>query len=354
MKKVLSLAIAAALVAPAAAMADATIYGKVRQSLDIVDFSDAGGDDEIQINDRTSRLGVKGSEDLGNGLTGVYKIEYGVKISTNDVSGKEGNEFAGNGGLSARNAFVGLAGGFGTFVIGRHDTPLKISTGSLDYFGDTAVDNNLGYTENLLDLRADGTVAYISPAMGGLTAAIALVPGENTTEVEGEEADGLTDAYSIALMYSNFGVFASFAYESASVETTVHPGELSAADLAALGASSEDHDNMRFGIGYSHDMFKVGFIYDTIENTLDDSTSMMLNGSVKAGPGNIKAKYFKVDSDDSLGGGLFRTASHDGFGFGYDYNLSKRTQVAANYVSSEEDDSGNKSSVVSFQLNHNF
>ncbi|MBV2121016.1 MAG: porin [Candidatus Thiodiazotropha sp. (ex Ctena orbiculata)] len=340
MKKVLSLAIAAALVAPAAAMADATIYGKVRQSIDIVDFSDAGGDDEIQINNRTSRLGVKGSEDLGNGLTGVYKIEYGVNISTNNG----GNEFSGSGALGARNAFVGLAGGFGTVVLGRHDTPLKISTGSLDYFGDTAVDNNLGYTEDLLDLRADGTLAYISPAMGGLTAAIALVPGENTTSVEGEEADGLTDAYSLALMYSNFGVFASVALEVATPETTVHP---------VVGGDGDDHENVRVGLGYKHDMFKVGMIYDTIENGVDDSQSLMVNGSVKAGPGNFKAKYFKVDSDDSTSN-LFRTGSHDGFGFGYDYNLSKRTQVAAYYVTSEMDDSGDESSVVSFQVNHNF
>jgi predicted porin len=180
--------------------------------------------------------------------------------------------------------------------------------------------------------------------MGGLTAAIALVPGENTTSVEGEEADGLTDAYSVALMYSNFGVFASVAYEVATPETTVHP---------VVGGDADDHENLRVGVGYSHDMFKVGFIYDTIENPVDDSTSFMLNGSVKAGPGNVKAKYFKVDSDDSTGS-LFRTDSHDGFGFGYDYNLSKRTQVAAYYVSSEMDDSGDKSSVVSFQVNHNF
>jgi predicted porin len=344
MKKVLSLAIAAALVAPAAAMADATIYGKVRQSIDIVD-NELTGDDEIQINDKTSRLGVKGSEDLGNGLTGVYKIEYGVKISTN----VGGDEFKGDGGLSARNAFVGLAGGFGTVVLGRHDTPLKISTGSLDYFGDTVIDNNTDYTENLNDLRADGTLAYISPSMAGLTAAIALVPGENTDIAgadapENEEADGLTDAYSVALMYSNFGVFASVAYEVATPETTKHP---------VVGGDADDHENLRVGVGYSHDMFKVGFIYDTIENPVDDSTSFMINGSVKAGPGNVKAKYFKVDSDDSTGS-LFRTDSHDGFGFGYDYNLSKRTQVAAYYVASEFDNDGPEVSIFSLQVNHNF
>jgi predicted porin len=339
MKKVLSLAIAAALAAPVAAMADATVYGKVRQSLDLVD-NEITGDDEIQINDRTSRLGVKGSEDLGNGLTGVYKIELGVRISTDGQT----HEFSGDGSLSARNAFVGLAGGFGTFVIGRHDTPLKISTGSLDYFGDTAVDNNLDYTEDLLDLRADGTVAYISPAMGGLTAAVALVPGENTTEVEGEEADGLADAYSLALMYSNFGVFASVAYEVATPETTVHP---------VVGGDGDDHENMRLGVGYDGGMFKVGLIYDTIENGVDDSQSVMLNGAVKAGPGEVKAKYFKVDSDDSTGS-LFRTDSHDGFGFGYDMSLSKRTQVGAFYVASEFDDDGPEVSAFSVQVNHSF
>ena len=339
MKKVLSLAIAAALVAPVAAMADATIYGKVRQSVDLVD-NEITGDDEWQINNRTSRLGVKGSEDLGNGLTGVYKIEYGVNISTNPG----GQEFSGSGALGARNAFVGLAGSFGTVVLGRHDTPLKISTGSLDYFGDTAIDNNLNYTEDLLDLRADGTIAYISPAMAGVTLALALVPGENTTAVEGEEADGLTDAYSFAAMYSNFGIFASLAYEVATPETTVHP---------VVGGDGDDHENLRLGLGYDGGMFKVGFIYDDIENGVDDSQSIMLNGAVKAGPGMVKAKYFKVDSDDSTGN-LFRSASHDGFGVGYDYNLSKRTQVAAYYTASEFDDDGPEVNVFSVQVNHNF
>ncbi|MET0090204.1 MAG: porin [Candidatus Thiodiazotropha sp.] len=339
MKKVLSLAIAAALVSPVVAMADATIYGKVRQSLDMVD-NEMSGDDEWQINNHVSRLGVKGSEDLGNGLAAVYKIEYGVNISTN----VGGNEFSGDGSLGARNAFVGLAGGFGTFVIGRHDTPLKISTGSLDYFGDTAVDNNFTYTEDHLDLRADGTIAYISPSLAGLTAAVALVPGENTVAVEGEEADGLNDAYSLALMYSNAGIFASVAYEVATPETTVHP---------VVGGDADDHENVRLGLGYDGGMFKVGFVYDDIQNPVDDSQSIMLNGAVKAGPGMVKAKYFKVDSDDSTGS-LFRSGSHDGFGVGYDYDLSKRTQIAANYLVSEFDHDGPEVTVFSIQVNHDF
>jgi predicted porin len=342
MKKVLSLAIAAALVSPVAAMADATIYGKVRQALEKVDNELTGADD-IEINDYTSRLGVKGSEDLGNGLTAVYKIEYGVKISTNPG----GNEFAGDGGLSARNAFVGLAGGFGTFVIGRHDTPLKLTTQSLDYFADTAVDNNANYTEYLQDRRADGTIAYISPSLAGLTAAVALVPGENS------EADGIADAYSVAAMYSNGGIYAALGYEAAD------------GNIDAIGVDGADLTQIRFGAGYDGGMFKVGFVVETVTadnpgngDDLIDSTSMNINGGVQAGPGMVVAKYFDYKNDGSLDYDLSPIADkandHDGFGIGYHYNLSKRTQLMANYVQSSFDEQNADVKTFSLQLNHDF
>ncbi len=356
MKKVLSLAIAAALVAPAAAMADATIYGKVRQSVDIVDI-EVDGDtlvDEIQINDKTSRIGFKGSEDLGNGLTAVWTIEYGVKISGggNGPDLTDDNEFSPGDTLSARNAFVGLAGGFGTVAIGRHDTPLKMSTGSLDYFGDTVVDNNEFYTEALVDRRADGTIAYISPSFGGLTVAAALVPGEKTSVAPGDtEANGIADAYSIAAMYSNGGLYVSGAIENAD------------GNIDAIGADGADLSQVRVGAGYDFGMFKVAGVYETVGvdnpaggDDLVDSTSMNLNGSVKLGGGELVAKWFDYEDDSNP------EDDHDGFGIGYHYSLSKRTQVMANYVSSSFDDvdsgvAGDQDadiSVFSFQLNHNF
>jgi predicted porin len=348
MKKLLSLAIAAALVAPVAAMADATIYGKVRQSFDMVnDERSAVKEEQIdnfQINDRTSRLGVKGSEDLGNGLTGVYKIEYEVHISTNPG----GNEFAGDGSLGARNAFVGLAGGFGTFVIGRHDTPLKISTASLDYFGDTILDNNKDYTEYLQDRRADGTIAYISPSLGGIaTIAAALVPGENN------EADGIADAYSLAAMFSYAGGYASLAYEGAD------------GNIDAIGTDKADLTQIRAGLGYDGGMFKVGFVYETMTadnpgpgDDLIDSTSMSLNGGVKLGSGMLVAKYFDYENEGIRSAGLVEVAKnaddHDGFGIGYHFDMSKRTQLMANYVKSNFDKKDGDVSIFSLQVNHDF
>ena len=61
-----------------------------------------------------SRLGFKGTEDLGGGLKAVFTAEDGYDIST-------GTSLQG-GALFGRQAFVGLAGGFGQVTLGRHYT----------------------------------------------------------------------------------------------------------------------------------------------------------------------------------------------------------------------------------------
>ena len=193
-KKILAAAVAALIAAPAV-MADVTVYGKVRQSVDMIDQDEEILDgetvnsetDNIQINNHASRLGFKGSEDLGNGLKAIFKMEFGVGIS-------DGKDV-----MSKRNAYVGLAGDFGTVLIGRHDHPLKMSTGSLDPFADTAADYNKGYMEGLVDLRADGAIVYMSPNFSGLTVAGAILPGENNA------ADGIAGACGIErVLYVRF------------------------------------------------------------------------------------------------------------------------------------------------------
>ncbi len=335
-KKIMVIAVAAAIAAPMAASADATVYGKVRQA---IEGFDNGAADNIRIRDWNSRLGVKGSEDLGNGLKGIYKMEFAVNISgkgNNADSG--GNEFAAGGVkdfFGARNAYVGLAGDWGTFVIGRHDTPLKISTGSLDYFADTAGDNNNAYTENLADRRANGTIAYISPNMAGLTLAAALVPGENNN------ADGIADAYSVAALYSNSGFFGSLAYEAGDK------------DIDALGGAG-DLTQWRVGLGYNGGDWKVGGVYENmnLDNAaggpdIIDADKWEVSGAYNFGNNTVKAKYFDVSDDRNSAG------DHDGFAIGLDHNFSKRTQVYAQYVDSSFDNAED-TTVWGIGLNHNF
>ncbi len=367
MKKILPLAIAAALVVPAAAMADATVYGKLRTSVDYVDFgadnlfeqvvdditddeaASVRDDSQFAIRSYASRLGVKGSEDLGNGLKGIYQIEMEVVFADQvDEFGTESNPFTG------RNTFVGLAGGFGTLLIGRHDTPLKMSTGKLDYFADTSADYNgtrsyqndvfnaYGYRHaaDFSDRRADGTVAYVSPNWAGLTLAGAVIPGEN------EEANSLADAYSVAAMYENGGIYLAGAYEAADGET----------DLLNVTAEPGDHSQWRVGGGYDAGGWKVAAVYENeaIEringNDWTDVDRWDISGAFTLGMGEIKGTYF--DWDDSI-----TDVKGSGFSLGYDYNFSKRTQLYVLYHDStieapnyNDDDL----QIVSVGVNHAF
>lgn len=317
-KKLIAAAIAATVAAPSAFAGDnVTVYGKVRQE---VRSFDNGVTDEIQITNHASRLGFKGSEDLGGGLKAIWKMEFGVGISGGNDG--NGNEFSGEG-VSGRNAFVGLAGDFGTLVVGRHDTPMKMSTGKLDYFVDTSGDYNSGYAGAFADRRANGTVAYITPTFNGIHAAIALVPGEN------DAADGIADAYSAALIYSQGGIHASVAIENGDE------------DIDALGGVG-DLDQWRVGLGYDAGDWKVAAVFENqeVDNAFDTDT-FMINGQYNFGNNAVRVKYF--DTEDT----------NDGFAIALDHNFSKRTQAYLMYVASDAD-SGEDTDVFALGLNTKF
>lgn len=74
-KALLPLAIAALL--PISAFADVTVYGKANVSFQ---SADEGGDSVTELVSNASRIGLKGSEDLGNGLKAIYRFEYQTAI----------------------------------------------------------------------------------------------------------------------------------------------------------------------------------------------------------------------------------------------------------------------------------
>ncbi|NOX90890.1 MAG: porin [Gammaproteobacteria bacterium] len=115
-KKLLAVAVSAALVAPAATMAaDAFVYGHAQ--VEVASYSEdstGSGKDGVMVEDNArGRLGVKASEDLGNGLKAIAQFEWRVNTD-------QGGNPAGN-----RVSQVGLTGGFGTFVMGNLKSPYK-------------------------------------------------------------------------------------------------------------------------------------------------------------------------------------------------------------------------------------
>ncbi len=367
MKKVLSLAIAAALVAPAAAMADATLFGKAHFLIHNVDTTPSKGADSTDfwaVDSIHSRVGVKGSEDLGDGLTAVYHFEFKVNQDNGD-------------GLGDRNQFVGLAGGFGTVLVGRHDTPLKMSQGKFDQFGDLPN----GDIANVMpgEDRVDNVIAYVSPAMGGLTFVGAAVAGEmgdsvclydpvaDTTACTDPSLDSLFDHISVAGLYSNGPIFASLAYNSYSL------GD----DLDA------DPSLLRGTFIWDGGMWTAGAMFNNFDfdDVVGDTTSWGLSGSFKVGAnGKLKAQYMYADAPVSTANAALSalaaadgltvtdgfspnvTVSLDGdgdnevtqFSIGYEHNLSKRTILHAGYTAYEEDESGKEVDAIFGGIIHNF
>jgi len=297
-KSLIALAIAGVVSAPAfAATSNVDVYGVMNIAIQDTDVSNS----DMTILDNTSRIGFKGSEDLGGGLKAIWQIESGL--------GGSGTTAIGTGAtLGTRNTFVGLAGGFGTVLMGRHDTPYKLGTGSLDIFGDTIGDYNLGRTgqqivNNTHDHRNGSALAYISPTFSGFHAAVAVVM--NNGEPGSALNDGSTiDATSITGIYTNGPLFASLSFQDAKV-------------LNSKGT--------KLGLGYTMGDAKVGFVYEDVNNAGagTDTSAWLVNGVYNMGPIALKAQYGKNDNGAAANGDVWT--------LGADYSLSKRTTAYAVY-----------------------
>lgn len=181
-KNIIALAVAAAISAPVAMAGAPTVYGKLHMAIQ----SDAKSSDAGMTTDSVaSRFGIKGSEDLGNGLKAVYKIEYGINLDAAKNS------------PAARNQYIGLKGGFGTVLMGTHDTPLKMIQTS-DLFNDGISDNSkvIKSSSKGGEVRASNVIAYVSPSFSGVKIIAAGVAGEGADS-------SLTDTTSVALAYGS-------------------------------------------------------------------------------------------------------------------------------------------------------
>jgi predicted porin len=287
-KSLIALAVAGVVSAPAfAATSNVDVYGIVNVAIQDTDRSNS----DIQVTDNFSRIGFKGTEDLGGGLKAVWQIETGLGSGTDGM---------GTSAIGTRNTFVGLAGGFGTFLMGRHDTPYKIATGKYDIFGDTIGDYNLGRTgvsiiENTHDHRSPNAIAYISPSFSGLTIAAAVVATNSAANLNSGDT---MDAISIAAMYAN--------------------GPLTV-DLAYQDVDAVNNDGLKLGVGYTFGDTKLGVVYEKTDgDVVRDGDSWLVNVAHTMGPIVLKASYGEVDSNAIDG---------DMWAIGADYNLSKRTSA---------------------------
>jgi predicted porin len=298
MKKILAVAIATAFAAPAfAATSNVDVYGKLHMSVNWYNDQPSNIND-IGISSNASRFGLKGSEDLGGGLKGIWQIESGVNLDEQ------------TGTLANRNSFVGLSGGWGTALLGNHDTPLKLVGRKVDLFGDTIADsrNVMGGGS---DARAKNVVAYLTPAMSGFSGAIAFTTdlGINGTSTAGDNEDG--SAWNLSAAYENGPIYVGFGYGDGDYHEW---------------AGYEEH--WRLAGSFSFGDFKVVGQYDNLGVVgYDDYTAWMIGGAFNMGAMTFKANYMDGESGDF---------EPEQWTLGLDYAMSKRTSVYALYVGGED------------------
>jgi general bacterial porin, GBP family len=173
-KKIIALAVAglvsgAGFSSVAIAADNVTVYGVVDAFYGSVKATDS--DRRSVINSAGlsgSRIGFKGVEDLGNGTSALFVVEYGFSID-------DGNRVGGtDSGLAARQKLIGLTGSWGTAVAGYAQTAGYDFACATTPFAGSALDPQKAVGVGTLlscgnNGRAGNAFAYISPSFGGVT-----------------------------------------------------------------------------------------------------------------------------------------------------------------------------------------
>lgn len=321
-KRFLVAAVAATLVSPLAAQADATVYGNVHLSIDSFD-SDANGP---QMNSNTSSVGVKGKEDLGGGMSAIFKVEFQVDPSERNRV-KNGS---GSGSLLDRDQWVGLKGAMGTVKFGTMSNNYKQMGGKIDPMYRTRLEGR-GFMDTQSKLhsgagknggRSTNTLQYTSPKMGGM-----MMVFNYTFSGESDEAMGLGVHY----------------------KTKTIIGYIDYLDVQTATAGES---NAAFKVGGSYKMgaMTFGLQYESVEDVICGSNC---NGSA---PGDTIFASFnmKVSDAGNVAVTLGDNGTDDmGYALMYNHKLSKRTNTYVGYG----DNASNKAQDnqdITFGIRHKF
>lgn len=212
-KALISTAAVAALLGAGVAQAETTVYGllDVAYAQPLVDGNLAANPDSYAGltgagGNSGSRIGFKGSDDLGSGLTAKYTLEGGILLD--DGTSQQGGD------LFGRQAWFGLAGGFGEVRYGKQDALLFTTFIGYDLNGasNTACaacfvgDGILGGAEG------DRALNYFSPAFGPITISAGL------TQVDVPVEEENFNIYSFSATFAQGPLSVSAGYRTESVE----------------------------------------------------------------------------------------------------------------------------------------
>ncbi len=336
-----SLAMAASAViyvAPAMAQTSVTVSGLIDvevnsqtnsttgQRVSSINGADGGPNGGMQ----TSYFQFAGDEDLGGGLKASFALGTFVQPG-NGSSGRFNGDV-----LFSRDANVSLKGGFGGVTLGRQINPVFLSTLIFNPFADSFSYSPIiqqtyattggqpqfgagsGFAVNSADTGYSNAVSYSTPNFEGLSA-------ELLYSLSG--ANGQSSSFSANALYFHGPFAATVAYE----DTTVTGPSNNTFTLGGAYPVGTKQKVSQLGASYDFAPVKLFLQYQHTETTLTAVAETKLNtlqagATVAAGQGNFMLSYAKT-------GGVL---DHKTYALGYDYNLSKSTDIYTAYMNDKE------------------
>lgn len=311
-----SLPMMVALALPTMAIAEpsVTLYGVADTGVGWVDSGAAGKSSTMVVESGyvlPSRLGLRGSEDLGNGLKAFFNMESAINIDTGTADTKK---------FWGRRAVVGLSGSFGEIHLGRDYTPGRMAALSTDIMQYGFLGNWMGFGAGAggFTVRTDNGIHY-SGKFSGLTVRAMYAEGERTS------SSGAGDVYGLSGVYNNGPLVVQAYYQESKSTVPELPVENKA--VREFGA----------GAGYTFGDFKVTLSYgvsdpvSALESALGKKTQALgIGASAKIGVGKLLAEVIQIKRD---WGTMGKDAKATSIALGYLHPLSKRTQLYGTFGS---------------------
>ncbi|MFP5392346.1 MAG: porin [Gammaproteobacteria bacterium] len=370
-KNILALALLGALGAAAGsaqAQSAVTIYGIVDAGL-VAERGGANGN-VTRVSSgvgSASRLGFRGAEDLGNGLSAIFVLEAGARIDTGEIDS--------SGTLFNRQAYVGVkSASLGSLSLGRQYTPYYLALSTVaDPFGA----GYAGSAKNLFpaagnNTRVSNSLVYSSPVKGGFNADLLYALGEQA----GSNTAGRQIGASVGYTAGKFNARLAYNYRDNDLTAAAGAAQnppVAAADRQSgrntLLAANYDFTVARAYAAVSVDKGLNSAVLPNANNPYGaavrpvaslDSRDYLLGASVPlSGANTLLASWIRKDDRS------FRDQDADQWAVGFLHALSKRTSLyaayaridnkrGAGYTVGNNTDVGSGDSAVNLGVRHTF
>lgn len=344
MKKTLLAATILGAFACAASAANVQVYGLIDTSLSFVhsdaDISGVDSKNSFTMENAEqfgSRFGLRGSEDLGNGMKVSFVLESGFESDTGALDTKQ------RGRLFGRESNVTVSGGFGdvTFglipifgsVLGANGLFRALDPVTANY----TVGFGSGFATASSMTRVDNAISYKTPTFAGFTGYAMYSFKVNGKDGAGQEGDGSTDRYaSLAVRYQQGPLEAVLIADQTRYGNTDRPDYDNGSTVTVGGNYTLDNGLKFIAFGQWFDSMDLsarargGVAADGIVAIAGDygqvdgyGLSFGVNFPLAGGVAKASVNYRDMDNTDNVDFTRWTVAG------GYDYPLSKRTTVYA-------------------------